>query len=218
MQIGRKNSGAAATVIGTVTTNASGYFELAYSESVAGTYAYSVDFYGDTTYLACSSMVLDPVIVGNLQTTTLSISVSNSSPAVGQAFTYTGYLMNAEGIGLSGKKIDKQCRLPSGAWKSLGSTTTDVNGRYVATYTEQTPGTYRYEFWFQGDAQYAGSSGGTQVGVGTLKSATISIATSDSNPAINEVFTLSGTSAIRTAFPSTISSLKSTGTVPVGRT
>ncbi len=90
-----------------------------------------------TQPICMSSMVLDPVIVGNLQTTTLSISVSNSSPAVGQAFTYTGYLMNAEGIGLSGKKIDKQCRLPSGAWKSLGSTTTDVNGRYVATYTEQ---------------------------------------------------------------------------------
>jgi 5-hydroxyisourate hydrolase-like protein (transthyretin family) len=95
-------------------------------------------------------------------------------------------------VGLSGKIIRFQSRLPTGEWTPLGTTTTDANGRYNFTRVEYAPGTYWYEFWFDGDSVYAGSSAGYRVGVGTLNTATITITASNMSPAVNQSFTLNG--------------------------
>jgi 5-hydroxyisourate hydrolase-like protein (transthyretin family) len=177
------------------TTSANGSYSFTRSEASQGTYFYEVWFLGTSTYFQSEAMI-GALPVGNPISTTLSVTASNTTPAVGQPFTFSGSLTDVNGTPLSGRTIDLEAQYPDGnstAWQSLGQTTTDANGHFNVTYTEQTSGEYWYEFWFYGgDGTYATTSAGAYIAVGTLEPTSVSLNSSVTNPAVGQSFTLSG--------------------------
>jgi 5-hydroxyisourate hydrolase-like protein (transthyretin family) len=176
------------------TTGTNGSYSFTRSEASQGTYFYEVWFLGTSTYFQSEAMI-GALTVGNPVQTTISVTPSTTTPAVGQPFTFSGYLTDTNGTPLSGKTLDLEVQYPNGnstAWESLGQTTTDANGHYNVTYTEQTSGEYWYEFWYYGNGNYATTSGGAYIAVGTLEPTTLSLNSSVTNPAVGQSFTLSG--------------------------
>ena len=175
------------------TTTANGSYSFTRSEASQGTYFYEVWFLGSSTYFQSEAMI-GALTVGNPITTTLSVTASNTTPAVGQPFTFSGHLTDINGTALSGRTIALQERLPGGGdvWQSIGQVTTDANGYFNVTHSEQTSGEYWYEFWFNGDGNYATTSNGARIVVGTLESTNVSLNSSVTNPAVGQPFTLSG--------------------------
>jgi 5-hydroxyisourate hydrolase-like protein (transthyretin family) len=174
-------------------TLSNGSYSFNRTETLQGTYFYEVWFLGNSQYFQCEAMI-GALPVGNPIQTTLSVSVSNPNPAVGQTFTFSGYL-KANGTALSGEEISAQECYPTGntsAWRPIGSATTDANGYFSITRSEQTSGEYWYEFWFVGNGTYATCSNGMYVPIGTLESTSLSMNSSVTNPAVGQSFTLSG--------------------------
>ena len=174
------------------TTFADGSYSFNRSEASQGTYFYQVCFLGNSEYFQSEAMI-GALTVGNPIQTTLSVTASNSTPAVGQPFTFSGYLKDVNGTALSGRVIDLVARYPSGnsvAWGSKGQATTDANGHFTVTYSEQTSGAYWYEFWCYGDGNYATTSGGARIAVGTLEPTSVSLNSSFTSPAVSQSFTL----------------------------
>ena len=173
-------------------TFADGSYSFNRSEASQGTYFYQVYFLGNSEYFQSEAMI-GALTVGNPIQTTLSVTASNSTPAVGQPFTFSGYLKDVNGTALSGRVIDLVARYPNGnsvAWGSKGQTTTDANGHFAVTYSEQTSGAYWYEFWCYGDGNYATTSGGARIAVGTLEPTSVSLNSSFTSPAVSQSFTL----------------------------
>jgi protocatechuate 3,4-dioxygenase beta subunit len=174
------------------TTNANGAYSFTVSESAWGVYGLYPTFAGNPSYSPCRGWL--EVTVGNPIPTTLSLNFTNSNPAVSQSFTMSGYLKDTNGKPLSGKKISVDVRLPSGSWTSQGlGATTDSNGHYSITTSEQAAGEYRFEVYFLGDGTYAGHGSWALVPIGTLQPTKISATTNVANPVAGKPFTLSGT-------------------------
>jgi protocatechuate 3,4-dioxygenase beta subunit len=175
--------------LGTTITNSSGGYSFTLSEPT-GNYVYEVGFNGDSNYSAITWTQW--IAVGDLKQTSFSFNVSNASPAVDQNFTFSGYLKDANGTPLTAKQIELECEMPGNIWQSMGETQTNSNGYYSFTISEHTAGLYWYECYFHGDSEYAAATAGTRVSVGTLVPTSLSVTASNTNPAVNEQFTLSG--------------------------
>ena len=187
-------------------TDANGAYSFTTSESAPGTYVCTVTFYGSSTYFISSTMC--NVIIGNSIPTKLSLNISDSTPAVNQSFSISGYLTDINGTPLSGRVIFVVARLPSGEWVSRGGTITDSNGYYFLPLMskqipgEQIPGQYRYEVSFAGDGAYAQAVSEVEVAVGgPLQATNISINSTVAHPSVGEPFTLSGTLTDATGKP-----------------
>jgi protocatechuate 3,4-dioxygenase beta subunit len=187
-------------------TDANGAYAFTTSESAPGTYVCTVTFYGSSTYFISSTMC--NVIIGNSIPTKLSLNISDSTPAVNQSFSISGYLTDINGTPLSGRVIFVVARLPSGEWVSRGGTITDSNGYYFVPLMskqipgEQIPGQYRYEVSFAGDGAYAQAVSEVEVAVGgPLQATNISINSTVAHPSVGEPFTLSGTLTDATGKP-----------------
>ena len=63
----------------------------------------SFGYYGNGNYATTSGGAC--IAVGTLEPTTLSLNSSVTNPAVGQSFTLSGYLTNANGTPLAGQEI-----------------------------------------------------------------------------------------------------------------
>jgi protocatechuate 3,4-dioxygenase beta subunit len=174
------------------TTDAHGAYTFTRSESEQGTYWLQIDFYGNSNYSVASQMLF--LTVGNpIPTTIRSLTTTNSNPGVNQPFTISGYLTDINGTALPGRSIWVNIRLPNGQWDLTGHTTTDSNGYFAVTYSEQTVGEYRFEFHFMGDTIYGHCGPALTVAVGTLQATKLSMNPSVTHPAVNQPFTLSGT-------------------------
>jgi hypothetical protein len=173
------------------TTNANGAYSLTVSGSAQGVYGLYPTFAGNPSY-APSTGYLE-VTVGNPIPTALSLTVTNSNPAVNQSFTMSGYLTDTNGTPLSGRQITVDVRLPTGDWTPGPGATTDSNGHYSITTSEQAAGEYRFEVYFLGDGIYAGAGNWALLPIGTLQPTTISESTNVTNPGAGVSFTLSGT-------------------------
>jgi hypothetical protein len=114
------------------------------------------------------------------------------NPAVNQAFTMSGYLTDTNGNPLSGRDVSVDVRLPTGSWTLGPGATTDSNGHYSITTSEQAAGEYRYEVYFLGDGIHAGSGNWALVPIGTLQPTKISANTNVTTPTAGKTFTLSG--------------------------
>ncbi|MGB8372560.1 MAG: hypothetical protein WCE82_06530, partial [Halobacteriota archaeon] len=171
-------------------TGTNGSYSFVWSEPLSGEYSYMV---ASESYLdyAISTAGLN-MTVGTLQPTTLTATTSNANPAVNQSFTVSGTL-TANGTSLSGKQITLLRKDPTGAWSNLGTTTTTANGYYSFTRSEASPGLYLYQTNSQPDTTYATSYASCQVLVGTVIPTTLTVTTSNANPAVNQSFTVSGT-------------------------
>ena len=171
-------------------STADGSYTFTLSESVPGTYAEGVAFYGSADHGESSTMML--LNVGDLIPTTVSVDISNSNPGVNEPFTFSGYLKDVHGTPLAGRTIRIDILRPTGDWDITGHTTTDSNGYYSVTYVEQVAGQYRFEFNFMGDTTYARGGPAVYVAVGSLRPTTISMTPSTTNPGASQSFTLSG--------------------------
>jgi hypothetical protein len=174
------------------TTDANGAYTVTRSGSEQGTYWLQIDFYGNSNYSVASEMLF--LTVGNpIPTTIRSLTTTNSNPGVNQPFTMSGYLTDINGTALSDRSIWVNIRLPNGQWDLTGHTTTDSNGYFAVTYSEQTAGEYRFESHFMGDTTYGHCGPALTVTVGTLQATNLSMNSSITHPAVNQPFTLSGT-------------------------
>ena len=172
------------------TTDANGAYSFRRSESAQGSYVVAIAFYGNSNYSESSDMLI--VTVGNPIPSKISVGVTNNNPAVGQPFTFSGYLTDLNGRALADRTIWINVELPDGGWGMSPHTTTDSHGYFSATFSEQSAGFYHFECAFLGDAIYAETSSLVQIPVGTLISTTLTMNPSVTTPAVNQAFTLSG--------------------------
>jgi hypothetical protein len=173
------------------TTGADGTYTVTVSGSAQGVYGLYPTFAGNPSY--APSIGYLEVTVGNPIPTALSLTITNSNPAVNQSFTMSGYLTDTNGTPVSGRQVSVTIRLPTGSWIFGPTATTDSNGHYSMTTSEQAAGEYRFELFFLGDGIYAGTGNWALLPIGTLQPTTITLTTSNANPATNQSFTLSGT-------------------------
>src|SRR5450756_1829002 len=124
--------------------------------------------------------------------TSITITTTNNNPAANHSFTLSGTL-KAGTTSLSGKSITFQRVDSSHTWTVIVTTTTDTNGAYTFTRSESTSGPYTYFALFNGDTTYASSYRSVSLTVGTLTPTSLTITTTNNNPAANQSFTLSGT-------------------------
>jgi hypothetical protein len=177
---------------GTTTTDANGSYSFTRSES-QGVYAYYAYFAGDTTTYSTSTSTTVNVTVGNLQESVISISATNLTPAVNQPYTLYGVLQNGvTGAFLVGQPIDLTIQSPSGAQVTM-NTTTDANGSYTFTCNESAPGSYSCSVSFSNTPSgYLASGSMLVVTVGTLVPTALSLNVTNTNPGVNQSFTVSG--------------------------
>jgi hypothetical protein len=106
------------------------------------------------------------ITVGSPTPTTLTLTTSDTNPAVNQTFTLSGTL-TANGTPVSGSHITLMSQWPPGTWNNLGTATTGTNGSYSFTVSEASPGHYGYQTDFPGDNTYAISYAGSGADVGS---------------------------------------------------
>jgi hypothetical protein len=174
---------------GTTTTATNGTYTFTRSESAQGVYWYQAVFAGDTTYGPSNASV--SLTVGTLTPTTLTITTSNTKPAVSQSFTLSGTLKSGT-TPLSGRTITLGRTDPSGHWSSAGTTTTATNGTYTFTRSESAQGVYWYQAVFAGDTTYGPSNASVSLDVGNLQKSAISIFATNYTPAVDQTYTLYG--------------------------
>jgi hypothetical protein len=145
-------------------TDQNGYYSFNWSENTQGSYRYTVTYNGDQNHTL--SQTSAEVTVGSPTPTTLTLTTSNTNPAVNQSFTLSGTL-TANGAPLAGRQIILLSDDPSGTWANLGTTTTLANGSYSFTISEASPGHYGYQTDFPGDTAYAISYAGSGANVGS---------------------------------------------------
>jgi 5-hydroxyisourate hydrolase-like protein (transthyretin family) len=163
-----------------------------WGEAQQGEFKYTVESMGYQNF--ATSVVSLQMIVGTLRATMLSANTSASNPAINQNFTLSGYLNdNATGAPVSGKQIILLREDPTGAWTRIGTNTTATNGSYSFARSEASAGPYLYQVNSQSDTVYATSYAACHVLVGTLQPTALTITTSNTNPAVNQSFSVSGT-------------------------
>jgi hypothetical protein len=179
---------------GKTATDSKGYYFLTISEQTVGQYRYEVHFLGDNTYAHGANYA--EVAVGTLQSTNISANTNVINPGVGESYTLSGYLTDANGKPLSGQDIDLFQHV-AGQQTQRGdifeTRYTDQNGYYFFVLNESASGNYKYTVMFMGDRVHAYSQAAVRLTVGTLTTTTLTMATSNANPAVNQSFTLSGT-------------------------
>jgi len=175
--------------VNTTTTDANGAYTLTVSESAQGTYRFEPTFIG-ATYASANATV--SITVGNVLETEISILTTNSNPAVNQSFTVHGILQNGvSGAPLAGQPITLANIAPSGA-KVTMNTITDANGSYSFTVSDSAQGSYIEQANFYGTASYLATSSMLFVTVGNPIPTSLSLNVTNSNPAVNQSFTISG--------------------------
>ena len=167
-------------------TDSNGYYSITLSEQSTGQYRYEVHFEGDSNSVE--------VAVGILQPANISANTSVTNPSVGESYTLSGTLTAANGTPLSAKEIDLyQVVVGSPAHLAIFQTRyTDQNGHYFVVLNESTSGNYVYTAIFNGDQTYAYAKTAVKFTVGTLTPTSFTITTNNTNPALNQPFTLSG--------------------------
>ena len=172
------------------TTNANGAYTFTLSESESGNYRYTTHFTGDATYTRTIASLTLPV--GDLQTSALSIVSSNNAPDVSQSFTLHGFLRDGvTGAPIAGQPVSLTIQTPLGTEVRV-STTTDTNGAYTFTLSESARGSYYYQFYFRGSSSYYPSEIPLELNIGNPIPTTLSLIVSNSNPGVNQAFSISG--------------------------
>jgi protocatechuate 3,4-dioxygenase beta subunit len=178
---------------GAPVTNSNGYYSVTITEQTQGQYRFEVTFSGDGTYAGVTSGV--EVAIGTLHPSKISATTNVANPSVGESYTLSGTLTDATGKPLPGEEIDLfqyVTGLPPRG-DIFEKAYTDQNGHYSFDLKESTSGNYNYTAVFYGDQSYALSQASVSFTVGTLTPTTVTITTSNANPAVNQLFTISGT-------------------------
>ena len=188
------------TQVASLVTVTDGAFEVNQTQTVAGTYLYAATFEGTTDLAASVSNGLN-VTVGAAPgpaATALTIGASPSNPAVGDAFTVSGFLTDATtGEGLADQFVVVEVSANGGSsYTPAANLVTVTDGAFEVNQTQTTAGSYRYRATFAGTTELAASvssSATVTVGAAPGPAATaLTIGASPSNPAVGDEFTVSG--------------------------
>ena len=188
------------TQVASLVTVTDGAFEVNQTQTVAGTYLYAATFEGTTDLAASVSNGLN-VTVGAAPgpaATALTISASSTNPAVGDAFTVSGFLTDATtGDGLVEQFVTVLVSADGGAsFTPVANLVTVTDGAFEVNQTQTVAGTYLYAATFEGTTDLAASvSNGLNVTVGAAPgpaTTALTIGASPSNPAVGDEFTVSG--------------------------
>jgi hypothetical protein len=176
----------------TTTTDANGAYVFTRSESVQGHYVFEPTFFGAGAY--ASAHVAIGITVGTVQQSEMSITTTNSAPAVNQSYTVYGSLHDGvSGAPIAGQPINFFVKAPSGQEVVETWATTDANGAYAFTRSESAQGSYWLQVSFYGNSNYNESSAMMLLTIGNPIPTTIrSLTVTNSNPAVNQPFTFSG--------------------------
>ena len=194
------NGGSSYSPAANLVTVTDGAFEVDQTQTTAGTYLYRATFAG-TTDFASSVSGATAVTVGAApgpEPTALALAASSSNPAVGEAFTISGFLTDAvTGEGLVEQFVTVEVSVNGSAnFTPVASLVTVSDGAFGVNQTQTTAGTYRYRATFAGTTELAASvSNGLNVTVGAApgpESTALTISASTSDPAVGDTFTVSG--------------------------
>jgi protocatechuate 3,4-dioxygenase beta subunit len=132
------------------------------------------------------------VQVGNPIATDITISINPANPAVGQAFTISGVLTDANGKPMPNMPVYIDCQQPNGTWSARANVVTGSSGHYTATCTGTVQGQYYYEAIYWGNGAYGQSTAVQEMAVGNVAPVVLTLQSNIANPAVNQQFTLSG--------------------------
>ena len=178
----RSTNNAAWTNATTNVTDVNGNYQFSYNESAAGTYYYRAAYSGNATY---GSVTSNTVSVNVIKTATaLTLTASNTTPAVNQSVTFTATLRSG------GTPIPKLITV----YYYLNG----VRYNYATAYTTltfatkwATPGVRTYYATFAGDSSYnASASSGVPISVGATQ---LTLTASNTTPAVNQSVTFTAT-------------------------
>ena len=178
----RSTNNAAWTNATTNVTDVNGNYQFSYNESAAGTYYYRAAYSGNATY---GSVTSNTVSVNVIKTATaLTLTASNTTPAVNQSVTFTATLRSG------GTPIPKLITV----YYYLNG----VRYNYATAYTTltfatkwTTPGVRTYYATFAGDSSYnASASSGVPISVGATQ---LTLTASNTTPAVNQSVTFTAT-------------------------
>ena len=178
----------------TVTTDSKGNFSFTTSWSTTGKRPYSATFDDDESNYRGSLSYPVNINVVTKQSTTLTATASTATPAVNQNFTINGTLKGGT-TPIAGATIQLQKNI-SGTWTNVTGKTnkTQSGGAYNITTSELTAATYQYHTTYAGNATYASATSSVvTVSVGTTQSTTLTAASNNTTPAVNQNFTINGT-------------------------
>jgi Uncharacterized protein conserved in bacteria (DUF2334) len=177
----------------TKTTDANGNFTFTTSWSTTGKRPYSATFDDDeSNYRGSLSYPVNITVIPKPATTLTA--ASTTTPAVNQNFTINGTL-TAGTTPIAGATIQLQKNI-SGTWTNVTGKTnsTQPGGAYNITTNETTAATYQYRTTYAGNATYQNTTSGVViVSVSTTQSTTLTAASNNSTPAVNQNFTINGT-------------------------
>jgi len=190
--------------LGTGTTNTSGTATFTWT-AVAGITQIRAVYAGETNYSGQTSAGV-AITVTTAVATTLTSSVSNSTPLAGTNTTLSGTLtITSSGSAISGRSLTFQ-GLSGGTWFNLGTGNTNASG--VASFTWTAVAGYtQIRTVYAGEADYLAS---TSAGVGITVLTNISTSTSIGRSAAS--YTYNGT---RVTISGTVSPTPSGGTVKI---
>ncbi|MFZ0926691.1 MAG: Ig-like domain repeat protein [Halobacteriota archaeon] len=136
----------------TKTTNSAGQITLTTSWASSGTRTYYAVFFGDGSYQSSTSSA----VFINVGATKITLTASNSTPAVGQSVNFTATLTSGTTL-LSGKNVTIYHYLNDVRYNDT-TKTTDKNGQISLTTSWSTAGERTYYATFAGNSSYQAST------------------------------------------------------------
>ena len=167
------------------TLDGNGQVTCTITGAMAGTYSATVGYQGDTNYATSSGS--DSVDVKSASTTTVTDDASGV--ATGGTFTFTATV--AGSVGTPTGNVVWTVTDPNSNPVTCSSTTLDGNGQVTCTITNAIAGTYSATVDYQGDSNYATSSGSDSVTV--LASSTTTVTDDASGVQVGGSFTFTAT-------------------------
>ncbi len=151
--------GVSFTTIGTVFTAPNGTYSTSLLMNSPGKISFRAAYDGNSTYSGSTSPVVAVDVTATQQkATTLSLSASNTSLALGKTLNLTGTLRETQGSAvISNALVAIQYSLDGGAWSLLGQKMTTSSGTYTLDHTPSVAGAYQYRASYPGDTLYASS-------------------------------------------------------------
>ena len=173
-------------------TNATGGYQFSNNESAAGTYYYRTAYDENATYTTATSNVVNVTVTK--MPTALTLTASNTTPAVSQPVTFNATLSNGT-TPLPGENVTVYHLLNNVRYNDT-TNTTNSTGQITVTTSFGSPGTRTYYATFAGDSSYQNSTSSVvtiNVTTVTKMPTALTLTASNTTPLVNQPVTFNAT-------------------------